>query len=531
MRRPDRLRTSAAVAAAAAIGSALLLPAVASGAPSYPPGPPPVVAEGAPEPGADVGSVPPLVWGPCPEGYAPVLQCSTFEVPLDHDRPEAGTASLAVSRRPATGPGPRTGTLFLNPGGPGAPGSTRAAEPVLAGLAERFDIVGFDPRGVGRSTPAISCPAEADLVATFDAARARPDRADGPREALDAGRRFADSCRGAAPELLEVLGTEFAARDLDLLRAAAGEEQLTYIGFSYGTHLGSVYADLFPSRVRALALDGALDPFEYGDRFTDLLRRNHRASERALDRFLRWCTEQREACAGFGGDDPRAAFDALVDRLDAAPLVVDGPDGPRTANGYTVVYRTYTTLSAGRRGWPRLAGELAQLEAGRAAVTNADLLVGAPPASAHIAIQCTDAAGGVTEEDFLRLAERSRDRSPVFGAALTSGPPSYDGANGAVCAQWPVRDARSDWRGDFRAQGAAPVLVVGSTGDPSTPYSGAVALAATLDDAALLTLVGEGHTSYRVDACIRRAVDAYLVDLVVPGPGTDRCVEDPTGRP
>jgi pimeloyl-ACP methyl ester carboxylesterase len=465
-----------------------------------------------PQPGAPVGSVPAVVWSPCPDlpQGSPELQCARYEVPLNYDRPDGRTATLPLTRLKATGPGERLGSLFLNPGGPGGSGTGMPADPGFARLAQRFDLIGFDPRGAGASTPAIDCDQSDQLVARWDAAKARPSRRTGPRHALIQGRRFARSCRSGTGRFLRYVGTDFAARDLDRLRAAVGDERLSYLGFSYGTYLGTVYADEFPSRVGAVVLDGALDPDEYGDEFLTLLRKNYRVSERALTRWLAWCGANRQSCA-FGGDNPRAELDALIDRLDAHPLIRDGAEGREVANGYTVVYALYLLLSSGRPAWGEIAEILTELDRGNPVLTNRDLseFLGNP--SPNVAIECTDSAGGVTPKQFLKNANRSWDLAPTLAPALTSGPPSYDGANG-----------------DFRAQGADPILVVGNTRDPSTPYSGAVTLTDTLDNAVLLTLVGDGHTSYGRSQCIRDRVDAYLIDRRLPEPGVDdRCLEDP----
>lgn len=494
-----------------------------------------------PEPGADVGSVPPVAWAPCPSDPqagqgAPALQCATYEVPLDYRHPRRGTATLALTRRPAADQEHRIGSLFLNPGGPGGSGTSLPASDAFDALGQRFDLVGFDPRGVGASTPTIACSGADRLVEAFDASSARPSGSGTLDRALRAGRWAAKSCQATSGDLLPLVGTEYVARDLDLLRAAVGDEELTYLGFSYGTYLGTVYADLFPDRVRAMTLDGALDPDEYGRDYLTLLRKNYRASENALTAFLAWCADDQQGCAGFGGDDPRAALDALVDRLDRDPVQVVGDDGTvqGTANGYGLLYLLYVQLGGGVQGWPGIAQVLAATDAasGRVGpdagvVTNAALVGFLGIASPNVVVECVDAGSrrAITREDFLDSAAVALDLAPTFAPALVSGPPSYDGANGAACAQWVTKDEPSDWEGDFRAEGAAPVLVVGATEDPSTPYSGAVTLAATLDRAALLTRVGQGHTSYGSSACVRERVDAYLVDLNLPARGDDRCVD------
>ncbi len=498
-----------------------------------------------PEPGADVGSVPALAWAPCPADpgapeAAPALECATYDVPLDYAHPGGGTATLALTRRPAADPAHRIGSLFLNPGGPGGSGTGLPASDTFDALGQRFDLIGFDPRGVGASTPTIECADAGDLAGLFDAATTAPDPVEGPLGALEEGRRFAASCEEASGELLNLVGTEYVARDLDLLRAAAGDEKLTYLGFSYGTYLGTVYADLFPDRVRAVTLDGAVDPNEYGRDLLSLLRKNYRESENALTSFLTWCAEDQKGCSGFGGDDPRAAFDALVSRLDEEPVEVVDADGQVQGllNGYTVVYLAYLQLGGGVPAWPGIGQGLAALTELPAQVgedagipTNAVLLDSLGLAAPNVVVECVDAGSTgspITPQDFLDSSDIALDLAPTFGPALVSGPPSYDGANGAACAQWGTQDESSDWEGDFRAEGAAPVLVVGATQDPSTPYSGAVTLAATLDDAALLTRVGQGHTSYGDSPCIRESVDAYLIEGTVPRRGVDDRCTDPS---
>ena len=401
-----------------------------------------------------------------------------------------------------------------------------AGAPQLKALRRRFDLVGFDPRGTNASTPSIACEPLDRSVRRFDRALGRPGPARTTQDALREGRQFAASCQRHSGELLGFMGTEYAARDLDQLRAAVGDEQLSYLGLSYGTYLGSVYADLFPGRVRAVAIDGSLDPFAYGDDYLGLLGLNYRASERSVDAFLAWCSGHVARC-GFGDGSAEEALDELVAHLDDQPITTGRGAERATTNGYTVLYLLYLLTGSGREAWPDTGGLLAKIAAGKPAVTNRDLLAPAGGAT-NIVIECTDAAGSLDPADFGRFARRSAALAPRLGPALAYGPPSYDGANAAACSDWPVRNPPSDWRGDFRAQGADPVLVVGSVGDPSTPYPGAVALAATLDNARLLTEAGgpgATHTSFFDNSCIRAKVTSYLVGQALPAVGT-RCAEE-----
>ncbi len=481
----------------------------------------------APESGADVGSVPAISWKACKGDE--LLQCATYSVPLDYRNPGAGTVKLAVNRLPASGPD-RIGSLFLNPGGPGGSGVDVVAgvtgAPQMKELRKHFDLIGFDPRGTNRSTPSIACEPVARSVRRFDEALGQPGAERTAADALRDGRQFAESCQKHSGELLPFMGTEYAARDMDLLRAAVGDDQISYLGLSYGTYLGAVYADMFPSRVRAVALDGVLDPFQYGDDYLGVLGANYRASERAVDAFLAWCNAHATTCK-FGGGAAEDALDALVAHLDDQPLTKGKGAKRATTNGYTILYILYLLASEGRDAWPQTGKLLADFAAGKAVVTNRDLL-GPEGGATNIVIECTDAAGSLVPAGFVRFARRSAAMAQRLGPALAYGPPSYDGANAAVCSSWPLRNPPSDWRGDFRAQGSDPVLVVGSVGDPSTPYSGAVSLAATLDNARLLTEgggPGATHTSFFGNSCIQAKVADYLISLKLPAPGA-RCAEE-----
>ena len=481
------------------------------------------------EPGAEVGSVAAVDWAPCaglPAG-APPLECATYDVPLDYAHPTRGTVHLALDRLRATGPG-RLGSLFLNPGGPGGSAAgfvaALAGSPVLSALSARYDLVGVDPRGVGASTPAIRCESPARTAARMDAA---PATTIDVQSGLANGREYAASCQRQSGALLPYMGTGYAARDLDRVRAALGDRTFNYLGFSYGTYLGAVYADIFPGRVGRMVLDGAVDPFTYGQDSPGLWSLNYRASQASVGAFLDWCGGHPADC-GFGGGHAREALRELTDRLQAHPLVSDGRGGHRVTNGYTVRDLLYLQTSAGRAAFPQTGQVLGALAAGRQVLANSDLA--SPFNASNIVIECTDQAGGIDPTTFASFAQRSRDLAPSFGPALVSGPPSYDGANLGTCANWPVQHPVSDWQGDFRAQGSDPVLVVGSVGDPSTPYAGAVALTATLDHARLLTErsgADATHTSYLYNSCMRGKVDAYLLRGTLPAVGTACAEEEP----
>lgn len=527
---PARRRLAAGMVAFATAVALSPASSVAAPVPASAPAAGAATTSEAPESGADVGAVPAVQWHSC-KGAAgdSEQQCATYGVPLDYQHPGTDTVQLAVNRLPATGPD-RIGSLFLNPGGPGGSGvgvvEVAADVPQLKALRKHFDLVGFDPRGTNASTPSISCEPVARSVDRFDQALGHPGAARTAADALREGRQYAAGCQRRSGRLLGFMGTEYAARDMDRLRAAVGDEQLSYLGLSYGTYLGTVYADLFPSRVRAVALDGPIDPFQYGDDYLGLLGLNYRSGERSVDAFLTWCSARATMCR-FGGGAAEQALDDLVGDLDDHPLTTGKGAERAVTNGYTVVYLLYLLTSSGRGAWPETGRLLAKIAAGKPAITNRDLL-GPGGGATNIVIECTDAAGSLVPADFVRFSRRSGAMAPRLGPALAYGPPSYDGANAAICSDWPVKNPPSDWRGDFRAQGADTVLVVGSVGDPSTPYPGAVALAATLDDARLLTEAGgpgATHTSFFDNSCIRGKVIDYLVGLELPARGA-HCPEE-----
>ena len=460
---------------------------------------------------------PVLTWGPCGRAAAAPFECATAAVPLDYDQPAGATVPLALVRRPADAPAERLGTLFVNPGGPGASGVDAAVglTPALPDdLRRRFDIVGFDPRGVARSA-AVACWPRREYDAAFAATQVVtgvPSLA----ASLRTARGLVEGCRLRSGALLPYIGTEYVARDMDLLRAAVGDERLTYLGLSYGTYLGTVYANLFPERVRALVLDGAYDPTAYRDRPYDYDRGQYVALERSLSHFLRWCSGHPRRCR-FGDGRAFKAFDALVAELDANPQRVAGG----TVNAATVLVQVALMLDAGRDVWPQLGAALA-LAAGTGGQrpfgpTSNQL---ATLFAANTAVECADRAFPRSRAVLRQQLRVEAGLGRRMGRLFAYGPPSYDQGHATACTQWPraaAESAPSRYPGGFAAPGAPPVVVVGTTGDPDTPYPDAVALAQTLASAKLVTFRGEGHTAFLRSACVTVQVTDYLVDLAVPG--------------
>ncbi len=473
-----------------------------------------------PQPSSSLASSPPtpsataprLTWSDCGDG----LECTTLAVPRDYGAPAGPQLNLSVIRLRATDTAQRIGALVTNPGGPGASGvdfvREGATQVFSAALRARFDIVGFDPRGVGLSTP-VRC--QADLPG-FLGADPDPRTAAQRQGLLAADRAFAEACGRNAGELLAAVTTENAARDLERLRAALGDERLTYVGFSYGTFLGAAYAAAFPQHVRALVLDAAVDPS------LDLAGRlaGQAASfEGALDRFLADCA-RRPACTFHQGGRPAQAFERIVAGLQRAPLPAIAVGGGRTATESSAWTAILGALYTPGFGWPYLA-EALQLAAqgdGSLLLAASDALEGRKPdgeytnlVEANTAIDCADEPGPSDPAAFDRLAAQLAAPAPRVGRVL-----AY---SGLICATWPVRSMRRPAR--LAIGGLPPVVVVGATGDPATPYAWAVSLAKQLGSGVLLTRRGEGHTSYgRGDTCIDGAVDAYLLRLAPPKAGT-----------
>jgi pimeloyl-ACP methyl ester carboxylesterase len=452
-----------------------------------------------------------LEWETCSRGF----ECTTIVVPLDYGDPALGTISLPLIRRPAADEENRIGSLLVNPGGPGVSGVdfVRGASTIFsADVRERFDIVGWDPRGVAGSDPAVDCTDDLDAFVSGDPS---PDSVQEQEQLNAYARTLAEACAARSGALLPHLATENTARDMDRIRAALGDDKLTYFGYSYGTFLGAIYADLFPLNIRALVLDAAVDPSIGG---AEDAKNQIVGFEHALDAFLADCQADSD-CAYYSGGNPGAAFDALMAEIELAPLAGDGSldVGPGLA-----FLGVAAALYDENTGWPTLAAALAAAEEGdgSALLSLSDFITGRlGPGSYNdeleqrIAIVCVDVER-LTSEEKLTLQQQLAVEAPRLGK------PGI-GPAGDPCDFWPVPSQREPRA--VTAPGAPPIVVIGTTGDPATPYQQAVSLAGQLSSGVLLTLVGEGHTAYggRSD-CIDDAVDAYLIDLVPPVDGL-RC--------
>ncbi|MGL4177950.1 MAG: alpha/beta fold hydrolase [Dermatophilaceae bacterium] len=510
--------------ATATLCALALLPASASAvAPARADAPP---AGASSRVGGVLDDVAPIEWAPCGEAL-PGLECATYAVPRSYDDPTGPTTDLAVIRYPASDQENRVGPLFVNPGGPGksavetVSGAGAAYDEFLGG---RFDIVGVDPRGVGASEP-IDCWSDEEYLERLGSATiSDADRAF--RNASKQGAELARACQRNAADLLPYLGTDHAARDMDVVRAAMGDQRLSYLGYSYGTYLGTVYADLFPSRVRAAVLDGAYDPVRYtrGGYAQDIPQAV--AADHALSRFFAWCDKAGEAC-GFGDGDSAAAFDALAAQLDRDPVDLPAAeDVPSvTANAVTLAFTTLNLLSRGQqRGYGNLATLLTGLAAGEGDLLQ---LVNASSVSsfdANVAVECNDRVFPRSTKALRAGLDAQAAAGPRLGRLLAYTPPAYDQTHAPACTRW-AAERKSTYQGDFRAQGSAPIVVVGTTGDPDTPYQDSVALSHILDNASLVTFEGTTHTATGNSDCVTSAVQAYLTELTVPANGL-RCADE-----
>ncbi|MDR6144043.1 pimeloyl-ACP methyl ester carboxylesterase [Microbacterium foliorum] len=433
-------------------------------------------------------------------------ECGHIEVPLNYEEPDGETAQIAVFRVPARGDSP-IGSLVVNPGGPGFPGAGYAAQ--LAdiwgdnALTERFDIVGFDPRGTGATVPALDCYTDAERDA--GAGSASQLSYTGVRPLVEA---CAESVGGE--HVLAHLGTRDVARDMDVMRAVLGDTELSFAGSSYGTRLGAVYAEMFPDNVRALVLDGALDPYA-----TTLERREQQWTgfQAAFEQFAVFCAQQGSCAIG----DDRAAAAAEYQRL-TRPLV----DSPiMTTSGRELTFADVSdALVTGlysSETWPVMSQGLSELAQGDGTIMLGlrDFYLGRTPegtydngTEATLAINCLD-EDRFTPSELAELERTALDAAPF----LDPGTPIRETSD--LCEGWPVEPTLGFPYADG-IRNLPPTLTVSVTGDPATPHVGGIRLAETLGGS-LLTVDGDQHGALlAANDCVEAAVTAYLIDLEAP---------------
>ena len=461
-----------------------------------------------------------LAWKSCGGGF----QCATLMVPVDWSQPSGPQVALAVSRHLASQPSQRVGSLVVNFGGPGDPGAESLRQggesSFPAAVRDRFDIVSFDPRGTGMSRP-IACVSDT----TYDEVLAQSPTPQGlsQLQTFYAGTNgpvdLVQACINAQGSWLADVGTRNTARDLDALRAALGESKLTYLGYSYGTVLGAVYAQMYPTRVRSMVLDGAVD---LSANATSELLANAEGFETALNAFLANCAANAK-CPYHHGGDPQAALAALQQRFESG-LTVSVADGRHA--GATLFY---LALAGGlydrAQGWPFLASALAAVDrgVGDGIAELADTLTGRDPnghyddlQEALAAIRCDDRFDPLQSfNDYVAMYQQYSQEFPIFGAFLAASPLGCD-------PRLPEPPAAQQV-GDVHVSGTAPILIVGTTADPATPYAGAIDLQHRIAGSRLLTLVSTEHAGYgKGIPCIDNAVDTYLLQRALPRVGL-RC--------
>jgi len=505
--------------------------------------------------------VPVLNWHPCDAPAAHGFECATARVPLDYRAPTGPTIEIAVIRHRATSPGHRIGSLFFNSGGPGGAGTTdlpRYYSFFPAALRQRFDIIGFDPRGVGQST-AVQCfpssAAETRFFATLPAGF--PVGAAQQHRWVSRYARFAQVCQQRNAALLPHLATADVARDMDLLRQAVGDPSLNYLGVSYGSYLGATYASLFPGEVHAMVLDGIVAPTAWARprrvgtvRLSTTLRIGSDTGQKAtLRQFLDLCGQASTRRCAFSAGTPdatRAKYAALLRRLRRRPVIITiagkGPV-PVTYAGLVSNLATllFTPLPAGSfPGWAYAAGLLQtawrasgrggqrHLAAGRAGAP-ARPIPAAPPLPAPGDAAAAAGPHYPGQEQFLAIvcADSPNPRSPASYEAGAAFGFARSGAFGTAaawgdepCASWLATDA-DGYFGPWDRWTASPILVVGNTYDPSTPYVDALTMTKELARARLLTLHGYGHTALlNPSACVNSYEAGYFLTGALPPTGT-----------
>ena len=430
------------------------------------------------------------------------LQCASLEVPLDHDDPSGPMISLAVAVLPAADPDARIGVLVTNPGGPGSSGIDflDGDGPFSDDIARRFDIVAWDPRGVGRTEPLDCGDQLAESFLTVDLAPTDP----GGHDALErAARDDAATCAAANGALLDHVGTDDAVMDVEAIRLALGGDPVTYVGFSYGTLIGLRYAERFPGSLRAMALDGIVNPEQtLGDQLT--------TTAASIDRSLAAVLAACDAECPIEGD-PVDEYRNLVETARGEPLLTD--DGQEVAPNAVVLAGIAVTYDEGLRDMFYAAIAEGQRGLGNDIEQFAEGFVGEFDLAPTIAVYCGDLPHPTSAAQVEELAAGAA-RGATVVPGLAGG---YVRAFALPCLGWPVQPP--DALGVVTAAGSPAILVIGNTGDPVTPYDAARRVASSLARGRLLTYRGGGHTIYSKDACADVYIDSYLMDLALPPSG------------
>jgi pimeloyl-ACP methyl ester carboxylesterase len=446
------------------------------------------------------------VWTACDGSTNTEVECGNIEVPFDYADPEQGSFVLYVKKHNAANPADRIGSMMVNPGGPGFGGSSLAddAEYYFSqDLIDRFDIIAWDPRGTGESTPAVNC------VDTFDeyfGLDSPPETPEEKQALIDASQAFNDKCAENSGTILPYISTKASAQDINSLRLALGEEKVSFFGFSYGSELGTTWATMFPETVRAIVVDGAVDPNASSIQEGMVQAKGF---EGQLATFLKQCSE-RTTCEFHNNGDAEAAFDQLVLDIDAKPLEVSKD---RTLVTQGVLFTAVAQAMYSDYYWPQLSEALSAAQGGDGQgilQLNDDYYQRKDDGTygneleAFLAISCLDDPGATSTEEVDSHIEDFIAAAPRLGGNF---------AYGYSCALWPVKQAA---KVTITGKGAGPIVVVGTTGDAATPLSSTRKMAQGLEQGILIVVDANQHTGYGANSCVVKAVDDYLIKLTVP---------------
>ncbi|GDX20687.1 alpha/beta hydrolase [Actinomycetes bacterium] len=448
----------------------------------------------------------PIEWKPCDGSTNTEVECGNIEVPFDYADPEQGSFVLFVKKHNAANPADRIGSMLVNPGGPGFGGSSLADDAQYyfsQDLIDHFDIIAWDPRGTGESTPAVDC------VDTFDeyfGLDSPPETPEEKQALIDASQAFNDKCAENSGTILPFISTQASAQDINSLRLALGEEKVSYFGFSYGSELGTTWATMFPDTVRAIVVDGAVDP-----NASSVQEGMNQAKgfEGQLATFLKQCSE-KTTCAFHNGGKAEAAFDQLVLDIDATPLEVSKDRTPVTQG---VLFTAVAQAMYSDYYWPQLSEALSAAQKGDGTgilqlyddyyQRKEDGTYG-NELEAFLAISCLDDPGASSVKDVDSHIEDFIAAAPRLGGNF---------AYGYSCALWPVKQAA---KVTITGKGAGPIVVVGTTGDAATPLDSTRKMAQGLEKGILIVVDANQHTGYGANSCVVKAVDDYLIELTVP---------------
>jgi pimeloyl-ACP methyl ester carboxylesterase len=447
-----------------------------------------------------------IEWKACDGNTSAQVECGNIEVPFDYADPEQGSFVLNIRKHNAASPADRIGSMMVNPGGPGFGGSALADDAQYyfsQDLIDHFDIIAWDPRGTGETTPAVNC------VDTFDeyfGLDSPPETPEEKQALIDASQAFNDKCAENSGTILPYISTKASAQDINSLRLALGEEKVSYFGFSYGSELGTTWATMFPETVRAIVVDGAVDPNASS---TQEGLNQAKGFEGQLSTFLKQCSE-KTTCEFHNGGNAEAAFDKLVLDIDTTPLEVSKG---RTLVTQGVLFTAVAQAMYSDYYWPQLSEALhdAQLGDGKGILQlyddyyqrNEDGTYG-NELEAFLAISCLDDPGATSIEEVDSRIEEFIAAAPRLGGNF---------AYGYSCALWPVKQAD---KVTITGKGAGPIVVIGTTGDAATPLESTRNMALGLEQGILIVVEANQHTGYGANSCVVKAVDEYLIKLTVP---------------